>query len=54
MKKVDIAPFSNGAEFAIWNDRNCEDCIKASRYKGESDAGGRIRPMSLRYSTRDF
>ena len=39
MKKVDIDPFSNGTEFAIWNDRNCEDCIKASRYKGESIAG---------------
>lgn len=37
--KVNIDPFSNGTEFDIWNERNCERCVKASRYKGETIAG---------------
>lgn len=39
MVKVNIDPFSNGTEYDIWNERNCERCVKASRYKGESIAG---------------
>lgn len=39
MAKVNIDPFSNGTEFDIWNERNCERCVKASRYKGETIAG---------------
>ena len=32
MAKVNEDPFSNGTEFDSWNERNCERCIKASRY----------------------
>lgn len=39
MVKVNIDPFSSGTEFDIWNERNCERCVKASRYKGETLAG---------------
>lgn len=39
LRKVNIDPFSNGTEYEIWNERNCERCVKASRYKGETDAG---------------
>ena len=39
MAKVNIDPFSNGTEFDVWNERNCERCVKASRYKGETIAG---------------
>lgn len=39
MKKIDKDPFSNGTEFDFWNERNCERCVKASRYKGETIAG---------------
>lgn len=39
MKKVNIDPFSNGTAYEIWNEHNCERCVKASRYKGESIAG---------------
>lgn len=39
LKKVDKDPFSNGTEFADWDSHNCERCVKASRYRGESVAG---------------
>lgn len=39
MKMVDRDPFSNGTEYMIWEERNCDNCWKASRYKGESIAG---------------
>ena len=39
MKKVNRYPFSNGTEHDMWEERNCERCVKASRYKGE-DIGG--------------
>ena len=38
-KKVNIDPFSNGTEYMMWEERNCDRCWKASRYKGESIAG---------------
>ena len=39
MKKINRDPFGSGTEFDFWNERNCEKCVKASRYKGE-DIGG--------------
>lgn len=39
LKKVDKDPFSNGTEFADWDSHNCDRCVKASRYRGESAAG---------------
>ena len=39
MSKVYRDPFSNGTEFEDWNERNCERCIKASRFKRETIAG---------------
>lgn len=39
MAKVNIDPFSNGTEFDVWYERNCERCVKASRYKGENIYG---------------
>lgn len=39
MKKVNQDPFSNGTEFEVWIERNCERCIKASRFKRETIAG---------------
>ncbi len=39
MAKVDQDPFSNGESFDWWNEHNCERCVKASRYKGETLAG---------------
>lgn len=32
MTKVNKDPFSNGTEFELWNERNCERCVKSSRY----------------------
>ena len=39
MTKVNIDPFSNGTDAMIWESENCEKCVRASRYKGESIAG---------------
>lgn len=39
MKKVNIDPFSNGTAYDRWDARNCQHCIKASRYKGENTYG---------------
>ena len=39
MKKVNQDPFSSGTAHAMWEERNCDRCVKASRYKGE-DVGG--------------
>lgn len=39
MEKVNIDPFSSGAEHDIWANRNCDRCVKASRYKGETIDG---------------
>ena len=32
MKKIDKDPFSNGTEFMLWNEHNCDKCVKASNY----------------------
>lgn len=37
MTKVNIDPFSNGTEFDIWNECNCERCVKASRWSIERE-----------------
>lgn len=39
MAKVNKDPFSNGTEFELWYERNCERCVKASRFKRETIAG---------------
>ena len=36
MKKlVDKDPFSNGTEFMVWEERNCDKCIKSSQPKDD-------------------
>lgn len=37
MKKVDQDPFSNGTEYMIWEERNCDRCWKSSHIKNDSD-----------------
>lgn len=37
MKKVDKDPFSNGTEYSIWEERNCDRCWKSSHIKNNSD-----------------
>ena len=38
-EKSKYPPFSNGTEFMVWTDRNCDRCVKASRLR-ETKAGG--------------
>ena len=37
MKKIDKDPFSNGTEFMLWNEHNCDRCVKASHYDEKKD-----------------
>lgn len=37
MKKIDKDPFSNGTEFMLWNEHNCDRCVKASHYNEKKD-----------------
>ena len=37
MKLIDLDPFSNGTEFMMWEERNCDRCWKASHIKRGSD-----------------
>ena len=39
LKKVDMDPFSNGTEYMLWEERNCDRCWKSSRLKklGDTD-----------------
>ena len=39
MKKVNRDPFGSGTEHYIWANRNCDRCVKASKYKCETIAG---------------
>lgn len=39
MSKVSRNPFSNGTEYEDWNERNCERCIKACKFKKETKDG---------------
>ena len=43
MKKVGKDPFSNGTEFMMWNERNCERCIKNSHLKKDLTNYTKIR-----------
>ncbi len=36
MKKVNQDPFSNGTEFMMFEERNCDRCWKSSRLKNDS------------------
>lgn len=36
--KSEYPPFSNGTEFMVWTDRNCDRCVKASHLR-ETIAG---------------
>lgn len=37
MKKIDKDSFSNGTEFMLWNEHNCDKCVKASHYDEKKD-----------------
>ena len=37
MKKVDKDPFSNGTEYSLWEERNCDRCWKSSHLKKGGD-----------------
>ena len=44
MKKNCTRPcFSNGSECDAWMDRNCENCVKGSRYNAKNDTTTKIR-----------
>jgi hypothetical protein len=40
-RKVDKDPFSNGTEFMIWEERNCDRCWKSSHLKSEEIKDGK-------------
>ena len=40
MKKVNQDPFSNGTEFMIWEEMNCDHCWKSSRPKCDNPRMG--------------
>ena len=37
MQLIDLDPFSNGTEFMMWEERNCDRCWKSSHIKRGSD-----------------
>ena len=43
MKKFEHPPFSNGTDFELWMARNCDRCIKASRYNEKTDTYTKFR-----------
>lgn len=44
MKKDCTKPcFSNGSECSGWMDRNCDNCVKGSRYNAKKDTYTKIR-----------
>lgn len=43
MKKIDRDPFSNGTEYAMWEDENCCVCIKDSHLKEDGKTYTKIR-----------
>lgn len=44
MKKDCINPcFSNGTECDAWMDRNCDNCVKGSRYNAKNGTYTKIR-----------
>lgn len=43
MKQKKDYVFSNGTEFEIWMDMNCDRCVKASRYNEKTDTYTKFR-----------
>jgi hypothetical protein len=44
MKKNCTRPcFSNGSECGAWIDKNCDNCVKGSRYNAKNDSYTKIR-----------
>lgn len=39
MKKVNKDPFSNGTEFMVWEEHNCDKCIKSSQARERKEDG---------------
>ena len=37
MKKVSIPCFSNGTEYAVWTERNCDRCYKSPKMKNDGE-----------------
>lgn len=43
MKKYEYPVFSNGSEFDCWVSRNCDHCVKASRYNEKTGGYTKFR-----------
>ena len=43
MKKAKYPPFANGTEYMIWEEHNCDRCIKSSRYNEKKQDYTKIR-----------
>lgn len=43
MKKYKYPVYSNGTEFDMWVSRNCDRCVKASRYNENTDTYTKFR-----------
>ncbi len=43
MKTISTPPFSNGTEFMVWEEHNCDLCIKASRYNEKKQGYTKVR-----------
>jgi hypothetical protein len=43
MKTTDKPLFSNGTEFTLWQYRNCDNCVKQSRYNEKNDTYSQFR-----------
>ena len=39
LKLVDKDPFSSGTEHMMWEERNCDRCVKSAHYRGEDVCG---------------
>lgn len=42
MKRIETKLFSNGTDFMVWVDRNCQNCVKHSRYNEKKDTYSRF------------
>lgn len=43
MKMISSDPFSNGTEYMMWEENNCDKCIKSSRYDEKKDHYSKVR-----------
>lgn len=43
MKKTKYPPFANGTEYMMWEERNCDQCVKASRYNEKTQDYTKIK-----------